>query len=136
MDDRRMNSKISLLSLILAAFTPIPAAETAPPIACNLRALTAQQRKQLEQIGKHVIAAMTASRELNDGYAFRVDPQKASLMDVAQWLDMWRRCCPFYEFEIDFHAANASIWLSVKGRAGVKEFIPLDSPKLAEKLPK
>jgi hypothetical protein len=22
---------------------------------------------------------------------------KASLMDVAQWLDVWCRCCPFYE---------------------------------------
>ena len=38
-------------------------------------------------------------------------------MDVAQWLDVWRRCCPFYEFQIDFHAADANIWLSVKGRA-------------------
>ena len=57
-------------------------------------------------------------------------------MDVAQWLDVWRRCCPFYEFQIDFHAADARIWLSVKGRPGVKEYIPLDSPRLATKLPK
>jgi hypothetical protein len=82
-----------------------------------------------------VISAITASRELNDGYAFRIDPHKASLIDVAQWLDVWRRCCPFYEFQIDFHAADATIWLSVKGRPGVKEYIPLDSPRLAAKLP-
>ena len=63
-----------------------------------------------------MISAISASHELNDWYAFRVDPQKASLIDVAQWLDMWRRCCPFYEFQIDFHATDASIWLSVKGR--------------------
>ena len=79
---------------------------------------------------------ITASRELNDGYAFRVDPTKASLADVAHWLDLWRRCCPFYEFQIDFHAADASVWLSVKGRPGVKEYIRVDSPRLAAKLPK
>jgi hypothetical protein len=136
MDDRHMNMKTGLLTVILAACTWTLSAETVPPIACNLKALTSQQRKRLEQIGGHVIAAMTASRELRDGYAFQVDPRKASLMDVAQWLDVWRRCCPFYEFEIDFHAADANIWLSVKGRPGVKEYIPLDSPRLATKLPK
>ena len=131
-----MNTKTLLLSVILAAATWTLLAETVPPIACNLRALTSQQRTQLERLGAHVISSITTSRELKDGYAFRVDPQKASLMDVAQWLDVWRRCCPFYEFQIDFHAADASIWLSVKGRPGVKEYIPLDSPRLAAKLPK
>ena len=131
-----MNIKILLpIALFVSSSLPI-LGETVPPIACNLKALTSEQRKQLEQLGEHVISAITASRELKDGYAFSVDPQKASLMDVAQWLEVWRRCCPFYEFQIDFYAADASIWLSVKGRPGVKEYIPLDSPRLATKLPK
>ena len=83
-----------------------------------------------------MISAITASRELGDGYAFRIDPAKASLMDVAQWLELWRRCCPFYEFQIDVHAADGSVWLSVKGRPGVKEYIPVDLPRLAAKLKK
>jgi hypothetical protein len=37
-----------------------------------------------------VISAIIASRELGDGCAFRVDLAKASLMDVAQWLELWR----------------------------------------------
>lgn len=131
-----MNTKAFFLSVIFAAATWTLPAETVPPIACNLRALTSQQRTQLERLGEHVISSITTSRELKDGYAFRVDPRKASLMDVAQWLDVWRRCCPFYEFQIDFHAADATIWLSVKGRPGVKEYIPLDSPRLGTKLPK
>ena len=131
-----MNIKYLFLSAILVSFTSSLPAETVPPIACNLKALTPEQRKQLEQLGEHVISAITASRELDGGYAFKVDPQKASLMDVAQWLDVWRRCCPFYEFQIDFHAADGGIWLSVEGRSGVKEYIPLDSPRLAAKLPK
>lgn len=110
------------------------AAETLPPVACNLKALTPEQRKQLGQIGHHVISAISTSRELDDGYAFRIEPAKASVVDVAQWLDLWGRCCPFYEFQIDFHAADGTVWLSVKGRPGVKEYIKVDSPELAAKL--
>lgn len=131
-----MKTKTFLLAVFLAGCAWTISAETVPPIACNLKALTSEQRKQLGQVGEHVISAITASRELSDGYAFHVDPQKASLMDVAQWLELWRRCCPFYDFQIDFHAADAGLWLSVKGRPGVKEYIPVDSPRLASKLPK
>ena len=120
---------------VLAGFATTLVAETLPPIACNLKGLTTEQRKQLDKLGEHVVSAITTSRDLPDGYAFRVDPAKASLMDVAQLLDVWRRCCPFYEFQIDFHAADGNIWLSVKGRPGVKEYIPIDAPRLAAKLP-
>lgn len=131
-----MKIKTLVLAAVLAGSTWSIPGETVPPIACNLKALTSEQRKQLGQVGEQVISAITASRELKNGYAFRVDPAKASLLEVAQWLDVWRRCCPFYEFQIDFHAADANLWLSVTGRAGVKEYIPLDSPRLAAKLPK
>lgn len=115
MDDRYMNSNF-FYPAILAVSAWITPAATDPPIACNLKALTPQQRKQLGRIGEHVISAITASHDLKDGYAFRIDPAKASLMDVTRWLDLWRRCCPFYEFRIDFHAADATIWLSVEGQ--------------------
>jgi hypothetical protein len=131
-----MKTRTFLLTAILAGLTWTLQAETVPPIACNLKTLTSEQRTQLGKAGERVISAITASRELSDGYAFRIDPTKASLPDVAHWLDLWRRCCLFYEFQIDFHAADASVWLSVKGRPGVKEYIAVDSPRLAAKLPK
>ena len=131
-----MNIKCFFSFAILLASACALAAETLPPIACNMKGLTAEQRKQLDKLSDHVVSAITNSRDLPDGYAFRVDPAKASLMDVAQLLDVWRRCCPFYEFQIDFHAADGNIWLSVKGRPGVKEYIPIDAPRLIAKLPK
>ena len=129
-----MKTKTLLRTAILAGFAWSLSAETPPPIACNLKALTSEQRKSLDRVGEHVISAITATRELTDGYAFLVDPSKASVTDVAQWLDLWRRCCPFYEFQVDLHGADATLWLSVKGRPGVKEYIPIDSPRLAAKL--
>jgi hypothetical protein len=131
-----MNALTLLLPAALAASMWTLPAETLPPIACNLKALTSDQRKEMRKIGERVMAAIDSSRELPDGYAFHVEPRQASVTDVAQWLDLWRRCCPFYEFQIDFHAADASLWLSVKGRPGVKQYIPVDVPELAAKLPK
>ena len=131
-----MKIKNVLLIAVLASGIWTQAAETLPPIACNMKALTAEQRKQLNETGEHVIGSIVASRDLKDGYAFQVDAAKSSITEVAQWLDLWRRCCPFYEFRIDFHAADAGLWLSVTGRPGVKEFLPKDSARLAEKLPK
>ena len=127
--------KLFLLAALFAVLTCSLSAETVPPIACNLKALTAEQRKQLDQLGARAIGAIVESRDLKDGYSFRIDPAKESVVEVARWLDIWRRCCPFYEFRIDLHAADGRFWLSVTGRPGVKEFIPLDSPRLAAKLP-
>lgn len=101
-----------------------------------MRALTSEQRKDLGQRGERVISAIASVRELNNGYAFHVDPAKVTLIEMAQWLDLWRRCCPFYEFRIDYRAADGDLWLSVTGRPGVKEYLPIDSPRLAAKLPK
>ena len=134
-----MKTKIFLLAALFVGVTCVTwtsPAETVPPIACNMKALTSEQRKYLGQRGKLVISAVASARELSDGYAFHVDPAKATLMDVAQWLDLWRRCCPFYEFRIDYHAADGDVWLSVTGRPGVKEYLLLDSPRLAAKLPR
>jgi len=134
MEDGGMDRRILLPAAILSP-AALPAADL-PPIACNLKALTADERAELSHLARHAAEAITASHELKDGYAFQIDPAKASLVEVARWLDLWRRCCPFYEFRIDFHAADAGIRLWVTGRPGVKEFIPVDSPVLAAKLRK
>ena len=128
--------KIFTAAALAAVTATSIGAETLPPIACNLKTLTGEQRKELKRVGERVIAAMVASRELNDGYAFRVDPGKAAIGDVAHWLELWRLCCPFYEFQIDYHAADAGLWLSVKGRPGVKEYIFVDIPLLKTRLVK
>ena len=131
-----MESKLFFLIASIVGSAGLLITESAPPIVCNLKSLTPEQRKQMGEIGRHVISAITKSRELNDGYMFRVDAAKAALVDVARWLDLWRRCCPFYDFRIDFHAADTTVWLSVTGRKGVKEYIAIDVPQLAAKLSK
>jgi hypothetical protein len=51
MDDRYMNTNFFLAPMVAVSGWITPAGSD-PPIACNLKALTAQQRKQLEHIGR------------------------------------------------------------------------------------
>lgn len=104
-----------------------------PPIACHLQALSAEQRKELRRLSARGVDAVVASKELPDGYSFQL---QLPLTEVAQWVDLWRRCCPFYEFQVDVHGEDGSIWLSLRGRPGVKEYFPIDAPHLAAKLKK
>ena len=117
--------------LILTIATALFAAEV--PIACNLKALTADQRQEMARLADHAVKAVADSKELPDGYSFRLN---LPLSDVANWVDLWRRCCPFYEFAIDVHGADGTIWLTLRGRPGVKEYFPIDAPRLAATLRK
>lgn len=109
-------------------------ADNLRPIACNEKALFPEQRRQYTRIGDRATVAITDLRELDDRFAFHLEQNKTPLVTVAEWLDLWRRCCPIYEFRIDLHAAGGSVLFSVIGRPGVKEYIAIDSPKPAAKL--
>jgi hypothetical protein len=73
---------------------------------------------------------------MDDGYGFRFDAAKVSAVDLARGIDLWRKCCPFYEFQIDLRGEDGALWLSLRGRKGVKEYFPIDAPQLASRLPK
>jgi len=122
---------MKLLILTLLAAVVVSAADV--PIACNLKALTPSQRKELGRLADLAVNAVTDSKELADGYSFQL---KLPISEVAGWVDLWRRCCPFYEFQVDVHGADGTIWLSLRGRPGVKEYFPIDAPRLAARLKK
>ncbi|HEY1494252.1 MAG TPA: hypothetical protein VGF49_06895 [Candidatus Solibacter sp.] len=119
---------------LLAVFLTASQAEV--PIACNLNALTPAQRRELKVFSERVVSAVTGTREMDDGYGFRVDNTKVSTVDLAGGIELWRKCCPFYEFQIDLRGDDGALWLTLRGRKGVKEYFPLDAPNLAAKLPK
>lgn len=77
--------------------------------------------------------AVLTAREEKDGFAFEVDPQRISFPEVAQWVDLERKCCPFFAFQLDLHQ-DAHIGLTLSGREGVKQFIRMEFIRLRDKL--
>ena len=122
----------ALLSLAAGAgLKPGVLAAAGPsPVACNLKAFQPGERTRWRALLDEVIAAATAVKELNDGYSLRMDTGRVSLVKVAEWIALERKCCPFFDFQLDLHGEDGAVWLSLRGRDGVKQFIQQDFPKL------
>jgi hypothetical protein len=123
-----MNLK-SFAALALISVT-LCLAENQAPFACNLRAFQPEQRQRWRVLLDKLYAGATQGRELADGYRFLVDTKQMPLGEVAEWIELERRCCPFFDFVVDVHGGDGTVWLSLKGRPGVKQFIEADMPKL------
>lgn len=52
------------------------AAEADPPLACNLKAISAAERPRYGDLMKRLRAAVLSQNELSDGYAYALDTRK------------------------------------------------------------
>jgi hypothetical protein len=101
------------------------------PIACNLHVFTPDERIAHEANVETVFSAITETRELPDGYALKLPI--GMLMQVAQFIDKERLCCPFFHFTIDVAPESTDLWLHLTGSEDVKAFIATGVlPKPAE----
>ena len=118
-----MTAKYLGAILLLAGATVSVHAET---FACDLKALTPEQRKEHQKLSKELASAVSGLRELPDGYTLQIDSTKLPLVGIAQWITLERRCCPFLRFRIDVETANDTMSLSLQGAPGVKKFIEME----------
>lgn len=90
---------------------------------CNMGALTSAERAHYKVLAEKLKAANVERKEEANGYAFRINTAEASLVEVAEWVNFEKRCCPFFDFEISLQREGGPLWLRVSGREGVKQFI-------------
>jgi hypothetical protein len=93
------------------------------PLACDLSAISASDRPRYNELRRIAGAAVIGQRELADGLAIQIDTGRIALPQLAEWISFERKCCPFFEFRIDLAPDSGPVWLTLTGRAGVKEFI-------------
>ena len=93
------------------------------PFACNLLALDAAGRRRHKAVSEQMHAAVKEVQELPDGYAFRFPAEQATILLVAEFIARERLCCPFFRFELVAEQEDGPLWLRLRGREGVKEFI-------------
>jgi hypothetical protein len=68
----------------------------------------------------------TATKEvqpLPDGYAFRFHAEQSTILLVSEFIARERLCCPFLIFELVVEQEDSPLWLRLRGRKGVKDFI-------------
>ncbi|HEX4440241.1 MAG TPA: hypothetical protein VH854_09235 [Thermoanaerobaculia bacterium] len=130
----------ALVAIVLLA-SPAAAPEPAPPLACRLDALTAAQRERHRSLSEKLVGAVVSARELADGWEISLDLSKIRdakgspycVIELAEWVDLESRCCPFVDFGIDTSGRGGPVRLRLTGAEGVKELIASEVPMLARK---
>src|SRR5512137_2331352 len=99
------------------------AVQQASGFYCNLKALTPEERVRQHELAQAIAGAKLETKELADGYAFRLQVEKVSVIDLAEWVAAERKCCPFFDFEILLGREGGPLWLRLRGAEGVKGFM-------------
>jgi hypothetical protein len=123
----------SLAFLALLAAAPTPPVGTSPPLACDLHALSPAGRDRHERLGRLLASAAASKRELPNGWEIVLDLSKLPadaagqpfcVAEVAEWVDLESRCCPFLDFSIAVSGREKTVRLALTGTApGIKEFL-------------
>jgi len=92
------------------------------PLACRVRALDAAQRRRQQRLLDTVRRTAFGQHELPDGIALRFTADAAAFVQLAEWISLERRCCPFLEFTLEWKGDD-SVSLRLTGPPGGKEFI-------------
>jgi hypothetical protein len=111
------------------------AQNTVSPLACNLKAFTPEERADWRKRIDQVMGSVTSVADLTDGYTFRIDAKKTSYVEVAKWVELERRCCPFFDFDLKLRGEDGTVSLNLTGRDGVKQFIAADFEMLFKRFP-
>jgi hypothetical protein len=90
---------------------------------CNLGVMEQAERARYVALSRKLMSATDERRELADGYAFRLAVHKISLLEIAEWVAFERRCCPFFNLQIEAPSNGGPIELRMTGAVGVKQFI-------------
>jgi hypothetical protein len=96
---------------------------TTSGLTCNINGIPLQERARYEQLVETLRHAIQKRRELPDGYAFQMDTKQIGTDALAEWIELERKCCPFFGFEIRWTPQNEAVWLNLSGPEGVKDFI-------------
>ena len=90
---------------------------------CNLKALSVKERARHLRLTYEIERARVETVEMANGFAFRFQNGTVSLAELAEWISAERRCCPFFDFEIEQQADDGPLWLKLRGKEGAKAFM-------------
>jgi hypothetical protein len=91
------------------------------PVACTLSA--AELRERGADVVAPLFARAQSKQETSDGYRFAFPAAAEGVRELVEFILSERDCCPFFTFELAFPSPHESVWLTLRGGEGVKEFV-------------
>lgn len=97
--------------------------EPEPVFACDLSALTPGQRGRHSELARRWHQEVQALEELPDGYALVFEPTAERALELAEWMTLERRCCPFLHLAVELAPFQGPLTLRLTGAPGVKPLL-------------
>jgi hypothetical protein len=98
---------------------------SATPFACNMNALSPEQRARHSLLESVLRSALIAAHELSNGYDFEFQRHPAVYAALAEITPLEHACCPFFTISVGIEQAGALFW-QLTGSEGVKQFIRME----------
>jgi hypothetical protein len=93
-----------------------------PPIACRAHALDKAQRQRQQALLDKVRRTVLGKQDLPDGLALTFAADAGVFLELAEWVSLERRCCPFLDFALEWNREDV-MSVRLTGQPGIKEFI-------------
>jgi hypothetical protein len=103
---------------------------TTTPIACSLSALTSQERARSRRLREALGSSIERVEENADGYTYRFRNVPGLFMQLAEWIPLEHRCCPFLTSHVRWEAGEAQPSLALAGPEGTTAFLRAEMPEL------
>ena len=89
--------------------------------ACDMAALSRAERERHHALVEKLVASRLDQRELENGLQFTIG-REMTAAEVAEWVSMEIRCCPFVSFSVQLETGEPSI-ATLTGPEGVTPFL-------------
>lgn len=83
----------------------------------------AADRRRYDALRERLGTRRLGIHEIPDGIAVVYPGEPDVFRDVAEWITLERRCCPFLSFRLEFDAEPPAIRLRLVGGDDVKRFL-------------
>ena len=94
-----------------------------PSFYCDLSQMSKAERKRYDKLLGKLNFAGRDFVEIPDGYAIHLPKGTVTLVELADFLTLEDKCCPFFSFSVDVEPAQAATTLKIRGPEGVKKFM-------------
>lgn len=91
--------------------------------ACDLSALSDEQRNRHTQVYHWLVDLRLAVQELDNGYAFEYAAEPTTYTLLGEFMGLEHLCCPFFRLTLEVEPDAKTVWLKVTGAEGVKDFV-------------
>jgi hypothetical protein len=99
---------------------------TPTPFACDMTALSSEQRARHQELAALLRASLSGIRELPDGYEFEFPWNLDTYAALAEITPLEHACCPFFDLGIRIESESNRLYWRLTGREGIKPFIKME----------